>query len=261
MSGLITIFTPVFAFLKEKKQQNLKNKLILIQDNSTNEYHIYNERNEINQIKQKIEQTTSSKQTIINIFHYSIYSLFIISILLNIIYFYNHKFVAPDPNINFFDRLPILTYNLFNMFLYALKNSISVLLIASIIIGISNIVISQLFYKSKFKRLLISVIILITNIIIWLNANDFSESILELSENSFQRYLIIIFLMISLFVIALNNNLLTHYLFNYFNHRKDYNNTVKRLCYITTPLPLFFIIKWIILNNGYLRIIEFLKNL
>lgn len=147
------------------------------------------------------------------------------------------------------------------MLLFALKNSILVLLIASIIIGISNIIISLIFYKSKFKRLLIGTILLFTNIIIWSNANDFSESILELSENNFQRYLIIIFLMISLFVIALNNNLLTHYLFNYFNHKKDYNNTVKRFCYITLPLPLFFTIKWVILNNGYLRIIEFLKNL
>ncbi|AVU12706.1 hypothetical protein C0103_05550 [Staphylococcus aureus] len=147
------------------------------------------------------------------------------------------------------------------MLLFALKNSILVLLIASIIIGISNIIISLIFYKSKFKRLLIGTILLFTNIIIWSNANDFSESILELSENNFQRYLIIIFLMISLFVIALNNNLLTHYLFNYFNHKKDYNNPVKRFCYITLPLPLFFTIKWVILNNGYLRIIEFLKNL
>ncbi|HFV7567224.1 TPA: hypothetical protein ACH95A_002495, partial [Staphylococcus aureus] len=94
------------------------------------------------------------------------------------------------------------------MLLFALKNSILVLLIASIIIGISNIIISLIFYKSKFKRLLIGTILLFTNIIIWSNANDFSESILELSENNFQRYLIIIFLMISLFVIALNNNLL-----------------------------------------------------
>ncbi|WP_337122783.1 hypothetical protein, partial [Staphylococcus aureus] len=124
-----------------------------------------------------------------------------------------------------------------------------------------NIIISFIFYKSKFKRLLIGTILLFTNIIIWSNANDFSESILELSENNFQRYLIIIFLMISLFVIALNNNLLTHYLFNYFNNKKDYNNPVKRFCYITLPLPLFFTIKWVILNNGYLRIIEFLKNL
>ncbi|HHD1039764.1 TPA: hypothetical protein ACN1ZA_001072, partial [Staphylococcus aureus] len=90
------------------------------------------------------------------------------------------------------------------MLLFALKNSILVLLIASIIIGISNIIISFIFYKSKFKRLLIGTILLFTNIIIWSNANDFSESILELSENNFQRYLIIIFLMISLFVIALN---------------------------------------------------------
>lgn len=147
------------------------------------------------------------------------------------------------------------------MLLFALKNSILVLLIASLIIGISNIIISLIFYKSKFKRLLIGTILLFTNIIIWSNANDFSESILELSENNFQRYLIIIFLMISLFVIALNNNLLTHYLFNHFNHKKDYNNPVKRFCYITLPLPLFFTIKWVILNNGYLRIIEFLKNL
>lgn len=88
------------------------------------------------------------------------------------------------------------------MLLFALKNSILVLLIASIIIGISNIIISLIFYKSKFKRLLIGTILLFTNIIIWSNANDFSESILELSENNFQRYLIIIFLMISLFVIA-----------------------------------------------------------
>ncbi|HFV7600465.1 TPA: hypothetical protein ACH96F_002456, partial [Staphylococcus aureus] len=81
------------------------------------------------------------------------------------------------------------------MLLFALKNSILVLLIASIIIGISNIIISLIFYKSKFKRLLIGTILLFTNIIIWSNANDFSESILELSENNFQRYLIIIFLM------------------------------------------------------------------
>ncbi|HHD1214345.1 TPA: hypothetical protein ACN186_002449, partial [Staphylococcus aureus] len=80
------------------------------------------------------------------------------------------------------------------MLLFALKNSILVLLIASIIIGISNIIISLIFYKSKFKRLLIGTILLFTNIIIWSNANDFSESILELSENNFQRYLIIIFL-------------------------------------------------------------------
>lgn len=78
------------------------------------------------------------------------------------------------------------------MLLFALKNSILVLLIASIIIGISNIIISLIFYKSKFKRLLIGTILLFTNIIIWSNANDFSESILELSENNFQRYLIII---------------------------------------------------------------------
>ncbi|HHD1170463.1 TPA: hypothetical protein ACN10F_002274, partial [Staphylococcus aureus] len=77
------------------------------------------------------------------------------------------------------------------MLLFALKNSILVLLIASIIIGISNIIISLIFYKSKFKRLLIGTILLFTNIIIWSNANDFSESILELSENNFQRYLII----------------------------------------------------------------------
>ncbi|HHD1078208.1 TPA: hypothetical protein ACN1YW_001200, partial [Staphylococcus aureus] len=76
------------------------------------------------------------------------------------------------------------------MLLFALKNSILVLLIASIIIGISNIIISLIFYKSKFKRLLIGTILLFTNIIIWSNANDFSESILELSENNFQRYLI-----------------------------------------------------------------------
>lgn len=258
MSGLVTIFTPIIAFLKEKKRQNLKNELIVIQDNSTNEYYIYNE---INEIKQEIEQTTSSKQTSINIFYYLIYSLFIISIILNVVYFYNHKLVIPISNTNILDRLPILTYNLFNMLLFALKNSILVLLIASIIIGISNIIISLIFYKSKFKRLIIGTILLFTNIIIWSNANDFSESILKLSENNFQRYLIIIFLMISLFVIALNGNLLTHYLFNYFNHRKDYNNPVKRFCYITLPLPLFFAIKWIILNNGYLRIIEFLKNL
>lgn len=71
------------------------------------------------------------------------------------------------------------------MLLFALKNSILVLLIASIIIGISNIIISLIFYKSKFKRLLIGTILLFTNIIIWSNANDFSESILELSENNF----------------------------------------------------------------------------
>ncbi|HHG6181504.1 TPA: hypothetical protein ACPW8Q_002821, partial [Staphylococcus aureus] len=164
ISFLITISTPIIAFLKEKKQQNLKNELIVIQGNSTNEYYIYNE---INEIKQEIEQTTSSKQTSINIFYYLIYSLFIISIILNVVYFYNHKFVIPISNINLLDRLPILTYNLFNMLLFALKNSILVLLIASIIIGISNIIISLIFYKSKFKRLLIGTILLFTNIIIW----------------------------------------------------------------------------------------------
>ncbi|SCT28527.1 Uncharacterised protein [Staphylococcus caeli] len=256
---MVTIFTPILALLKEKKKRNLNKQLtILQQDNSSHEYNVYEQKIEINQ---KIEQTTSSKHTNISVFLYLIHSLFIISLILNIVYFYNHYFKIPNSLINLLDRASILSYNIFNMFLFALKNSIWVLFIASIIIGISTIILSLLFYNSKLKRLLASITMLCTNLIIWANVNNISNHMLELSENNFQRYIIIVFLMISLLVIATNNILLTCYLFNYLNYSKYYDNETKRFLYIILPLPSFFIIKWTFLDNGYLQIIEFLKNL
>ncbi|PTI19860.1 hypothetical protein BU082_07755 [Staphylococcus warneri] len=150
------------------------------------------------------------------------------------------------------------------MALFSLKNSVLVLLIASIIIGLGTIILSLLFYKNKFKRLIETIIMLSTNIIIWLNMISISENILEIPGNSIQRYFILVIIMISLFIIASNNILSTCYLFNsidYLNKIKASNNSLKRFGLIILPLPLFYLIKWILIDNGYLQIFEFLRNL
>lgn len=155
-----------------------------------------------------------------------------------------------------------VSYTIFNMILFALKNSVLNLLIASIVIGVSAIILSIFFHKNKIRDSIACIIMIGTNIIIWFNVNKLSENVLEVSQDpNWQRYLILIFLMISFGIIGFNNIPLVSYLFNHPNYSKSFNDSTKRFLYIVLPLPIFFIIKWIIVDNGYLHILDFLSNL
>lgn len=268
--GLLTFFGAVKGLRLDKKSNDLndtKKNLKNINSNNTtyNNYGNHNEMNiNIETVNQKINQNNQTKESTLDILRYGIIFLFVTTIILNIIHYFNiHKSdfakITSIGNIN--ADLNIIVKTL----LFSFRNATLVLIILNVLIAILILVLSMRNIRRKLEPIFASIITIITNVFLFFNLNHlknvhiFTET--QLQKNNFELMTIIIFLLIGFCSVGLSIQILNSYLFNYPDYYKEFNTKLKRIFALICPLVLLLIFKWLVDYEGIQQILNFIAKL
>ncbi|MCG1169232.1 hypothetical protein K4S71_09810 [Staphylococcus epidermidis] len=268
--GLLTFFGALKGLRLDTKGNNLndtKKNLKNINSNNTtyNNYGNHNEMNiKIETVNQKINKNNQAKESTLDILRYGIIILFVTTIILNIIHYFNiHKSdfakITSIGNIN--ANLNIIVKTL----LFSFRNATLVLIILNVLIALLILVLSMRHIRSKLERIFASIITIITNVFLFFNlfhlenVHIFTET--QLQKNNFELMTIIIFLLIGFCSVGLSIQILNSYLFNYLDYYKEFNTKLKRIFALLCPLVLLLIFKWLIDYEGIQQILKFITKL
>ncbi|QLK85925.1 hypothetical protein [Staphylococcus sp. 17KM0847] len=174
-----------------------------------------------------------------------------------------YTFIKMFPNmlkqIKIFDGGITLT-NLTKLLTLSLQNALLGSLIINIIGGLILIIFTLIKPYYTKKRIPLSIIIVLTNIILFIDLfkNDYHNNI-EITfsnSNSLINILTIFFILITMLLVLANNMILGIYLFNLKSYNNELADPLTRISIIFTTIIIYGLSKWIIFYSG----LEFIKE-
>ncbi len=149
--------------------------------------------------------------------------------------------------------------NITKLAILSFQNALLGSLTINIISGILLIIFTFIKPYFSYKRLPLSIIIVITNILIFIDLlyNNYHDNIVNAYNNdNIINFLILIFILVTMLLVLANNMIIGIYLFDLKSYKGQLEDPIKRFILIILTFIVYGTTKWIAFYDG----LEFIKN-